>query len=91
MRKYNVYVLRSEDTGQLYIGSSADPDARLASHNAGCVCSTKSHRPWKRILLEEHAGRGTATKRERYLKSGWGRRELRKLLADVSVPRSCME
>jgi len=38
--------------------------------------STKVYRPWERVLLEEHSDRNTA-KRERYLKSGWGRRWLK--------------
>jgi putative endonuclease len=78
---YYVYVLRNA-AGRLYIGSSAAPDERLASHNAGRVRSTKAHRPWQRILLEQHPDRDTATRRERYLKSGWGHRWLEKRLTD---------
>jgi len=70
---YYVYVLKSVTSGKLYIGSSADPDTRLAAHNTGRVRSTKAGRPWTRILLEEHPDRNTATSREFYLKSGWGR------------------
>ena len=64
---YYVYVLRSFKHGRLYVGSSARPDERLASHNAGRVRSTKAYRPWERVLLEEHPDRNTAEKRERYL------------------------
>jgi putative endonuclease len=74
---YYVYVLMNAK-GRLYIGSTADPDSRLRSHNAGRVRSTKAHRPWRRVLLETHPDRETAAKRERYLKSGWGRRWLHK-------------
>jgi putative endonuclease len=74
-RRQFVYVLRSAMVARLYIGSSAEPDARLGSHNAGRVRSTKAGRPWERVLLEEYSDRATAEKRERYLKSGWGRRE----------------
>ena len=74
---YYVYVLKSIEYDRLYVGSSADPDERLKSHNAGKVKSTKAYRPWVRVLLEEHADRSTAEKRERYLKSGWGRRWLK--------------
>ena len=65
---------------RLYIGSSAEPDERLGSHNAGRVRSTKAWRPWQLVFLEEYQDRATAEKRERYLKSGWGRRELAALL-----------
>jgi putative endonuclease len=72
-----VYVLHSFERDRLYVGSSAKPDERLKSHNAGRVKSTKAFRPWKRVFLEEHPDRNTAEKRERYLKSGWGRRWLK--------------
>ena len=77
---YFVYVLHSASTNKFYIGSSADPENRLKSHQAGKVRSSKSGRPWVRVLLEEHLDRAVAEKRERYLKSGWGRRELKKIL-----------
>ncbi|MEM7146343.1 MAG: GIY-YIG nuclease family protein [Verrucomicrobiota bacterium] len=78
---YWVYVLESEiERGSFYIGSSADPDHRLRSHNAGRVRSTKGRRPWRRVLLEEHLDRSSAEKRERYLKSGYGRRWLKRRL-----------
>ena len=74
---YYVYVLKSIGHDRQYVGSSADPDQRLKAHNAGKVKSTKGYRPWLRVLLEEHADRNAAEKRERYLKSGWGRRWLK--------------
>lgn len=74
---YYVYVLHSLKCNRLYVGSSAQPDERLKSHNAGRVKSTKAYRPWERVLLEELSDRNTAEKRERYLKSGWGRRWLK--------------
>ncbi len=76
-----VYVLRNR-LGRLYIGSTADPDERLKSHNAGRVRSTKAHRPWRRVRLEAHADRNAAVRRERYLKSGWGRRWLQGVTTD---------
>ena len=77
---YYVYVLKSLAHGRLYIGSSAEPDRRLASHNAGKVKSTKSGRPWVCVRCEEHEDRTVAEKRERYLKSGYGRRWLKRNL-----------
>ncbi len=77
-----VYVLLSQSDGTIYIGSSADPDLRLAQHNAGKVFSTKPHRPWTRVHLENFATRSDAQRREKYLKSGWGRKWLhRKVLS----------
>ena len=73
---YYVYVLQSERTGKLYVGSTADPEARLAAHNAGRGGWTRHDRPWIRLLLAAHPDRDTAMRREKYLKSGWGRRWL---------------
>ena len=77
---YYVYVLHSIEHDRLYVGSSAKPDERIKSHNAGRVKSTKAYRPWERVYLEEQSDRCTAEKRERYLKSGWGRRWLKEEL-----------
>ena len=73
MPAYYVYILRSLARDSLYIGSTQNPDVRLNAHNAGKVKSTKSFRPWIRIWLEEYETRSRAQKREKYLKSGWGR------------------
>jgi GIY-YIG catalytic domain len=48
-----VYILRSTRADRLYVGSSAEPDERLKSHNFGRVCSTKAWRPWERVLLAD--------------------------------------
>jgi GIY-YIG catalytic domain len=41
---YFVYVLRSTVAERLYIGSSAEPELRLRSHNFGRVRSTRAWR-----------------------------------------------
>jgi putative endonuclease len=41
---YFVYVLRSQITGRLYIGSTSDVKRRLDEHNAGLNRSTKHWR-----------------------------------------------
>ena len=76
--KYFVYILRSLEFQKLYIGSSADPDNRLKAHNAGRGGWTKNFRPWERIWLEEFEEKSVALKREKYLKSGWGRKWIEK-------------
>ena len=58
-----VYVLLNTVAERLYLGSSAEPDARLKSHNFGRVCSTKAWRAWERVLLEEYPDRATAERR----------------------------
>jgi hypothetical protein len=43
---YWVYILRSEDTGRYYTGSTEDIDKRVIDHNGGRVESTRAYRPW---------------------------------------------
>ena len=78
MQIYYVYILRSLIKQSLYIGSSEKPDIRLKAHNTGKVISTGSSKPWERIWLEEYDSKSRALKREKYLKSGWGRQWINK-------------
>ena len=77
---YFVYVLRNQTTGRYYTGYCADPIQRLGQHNAGVTKSTKSRGPWELVYQEGFQTRGAAIQRERYLKSGQGREELKRLL-----------
>ena len=81
-----VYVLQSEADGSQYVGIATDPEHRLQEHNAGRTQSTRSKRPWKRILLECFPNRLEARKREIYLKSAAGRR-FRKTLVSEGVAK----
>lgn len=72
-----VYVLQSQKDGRLYVGISANTEKRLLDHNAGRTKSTKGYRPWKLIHVEEYPDRTTARKREKYLKSGYGKQWLK--------------
>jgi putative endonuclease len=72
--KQCVYVLRSEiQPDRYYTGLTADPQARLASHNAGLSIHTASGRPWQLIAFISFADAAKAERFERYLKSGSGR------------------
>jgi putative endonuclease len=78
--RYFVYVLRSTVAERLYIGSSAEPDARLKVGQLWSSSFDQSVAAWERVLLEQYPDRATAEKREDYLKSGWARMELALLL-----------
>ncbi len=77
---YYVYVLQSTVADKTYIGRSAHHDERFKAHNAGRGGWPKHYRPWTRVLLQEYPDRASAGKRERYLKSGWGRKWLKEYL-----------
>jgi len=76
---YFVYVLQSQDN-KLYVGLTNDIHRRLREHNDGKTRSTRARRPLKLIHSEEFLTRSSARDRERFLKSGRGRRLIRELL-----------
>ena len=79
-QQWYVYVLRSRKNGQWYIGSTKNLQKRILSHNVGKNRSTKSGSPWGMIYCEVSLNRDDARARERYLKSGQGRRYLKNRL-----------
>jgi len=76
-----VYILKSLKDGKQYVGLTGDFHKRLFLHNTGRITSTKSRRPFVLIHIEEFLDRPQAAKREKFLKSGEGRKELACLLA----------
>ena len=78
--QYFTYVLISEKDFIRYVGSGEDPHERLRRHNKGDYRFTKGHRPWKLIYTETHSTRAEAMKREKFLKSGQGRKLLDSIL-----------
>lgn len=74
------YVLLSEQDGRLYTGSSGDLRARFRDHNAGRVHSTAYRRPLKLLYYEACLGAADARRRERFLKTGKGKRYLKNRL-----------
>jgi putative endonuclease len=73
---YYVYVLVSEVDGLWYTGSTPDLKRRVARHNNGEVASTKNRRPLRLIYYEASPSKEDSVARERYLKSGMGKRYL---------------
>ena len=69
-----MYVLRSESDSGFYIGFSTDSKRRLSEHKWGASFATKSRGPWKLIYYEAYTEREDAEGREKFLKSGAGRR-----------------
>ena len=82
--EWAVYVLLSERLGRTYVGCSSDVPLRLSQHNAGAVRATRNGTPWRLALTEPAGTYEQALHRERYYKSGAGRRRLKVLL----TPRS---
>ena len=74
---FYVYLLHSTKDNGFYIGFSTDLKRRLSEHKRGASFATKSRGPWKLIYYEAYTEREDAEGREKFLKSGAGRRFLR--------------
>ena len=77
---FYVYLLQSETDDGLYIGFSTDLRRRLKEHGEGRSFATSYRGPWKLIYYEAYLDEEDALGRERYLKSGGGRRFLKSQL-----------
>ncbi len=71
---FYTYVLKSKKDGKLYVGWTDDLKNRLRQHNNGNVLSTKERKPFQIIYYEACMDKEKAIKREKYLKSGFGRK-----------------
>jgi putative endonuclease len=75
-----VYVLHSESDRMFYTGCTADLKARLEDHSAGRVPATKLRRPLRLVYYEASDSALDAFRRERYLKTSYGKRYLKNRL-----------
>ncbi|MBA3572599.1 MAG: GIY-YIG nuclease family protein [Pyrinomonadaceae bacterium] len=69
-----VYAILSERTGRIYVGQSADVEARVRSHNRGRVGSTAADTPWILIKQQSFSTRNEARWFEFSLKRSRGHR-----------------
>ena len=82
---YYTYVLLSEKDGKHYTGFTKDLKLRFEKHNAGKVESTKHRVPLKLLYYEACLDKDDALRREKYLKSYYGRQYLSKRLKSYST------
>lgn len=71
-----VYVLRNSKSGGLYTGFTYDLRKRLTEHQTGKSLYTKSRGPYELIYYEACMDANDALAREKYLKTGMGKRYL---------------
>jgi putative endonuclease len=82
MSKFSyVYVLRSRKDGDLYTGYTSDLRKRYEEHQSGSVQSTRNRLSIELVYYEACLSQADATKREKYLKTAWGKRYLKGRLA----------
>jgi len=82
MQYYYTYVLQSLKDRQFYVGFTKDIRSRVGSHNAGEVTSTKHRVPLSLVYWEGCLTQADATKREKYLKTVWGKRYIKNRISN---------
>ncbi|MFC1656867.1 GIY-YIG nuclease family protein [Patescibacteria group bacterium] len=74
------YIIQSIKNKRWHTGCTMDLRKRFKEHNKNLVFSTKSRGPFKIIYYEACPNRGDAFAREKYLKSGMGKRYIKNRL-----------
>ncbi len=74
--KFYLYIIFSQSANRWYVGSSNNIQDRLRRHNSGSSKSTKPYCPWVLAYFEEYNTRSEAVRREYYLKSTKGYKDL---------------
>ncbi|MFA4873205.1 MAG: GIY-YIG nuclease family protein [Patescibacteria group bacterium] len=74
---FTVYVLKGLKNGKRYIGSTGkEALVRLREHNYGSNSWTRQNGPFTLLYTEYYETKTEALKREKFLKSGQGRKWL---------------
>lgn len=80
MKTFVVYVLFSNKDKKLYIGYTENLEQRFKDHLGRKVVSTRNRLPLSLIYFETFMNLSDAKSREKFLKSGFGRGQLKKEL-----------
>lgn len=80
---YYTYLLENQKDKSWYIGYSSNLKKRVSDHISGNGAQTTKHKTdWKLIYYEAYLNKKDAEGRERFLKSGAGRKYIKKQLAN---------
>jgi putative endonuclease len=77
---FYTYVLRSKRDGKSYTGYTSDLNNRVEKHNRGQIESTKMRKPFELVYFEACSDERDAIRREKYLKTSWGKRYIKSRL-----------
>ena len=81
---FHVYVLKSLKTSKRYVGmTSQSVEEKLREHNYSTGIWTRGHKPFKLVYSEAFSTKLVALRRERFFKTGDGRRVLDRILSTV--------
>jgi putative endonuclease len=79
-KMFYVYIIQSFKNNRWYTGFTNDLRKRFNEHNSGESSYTKSRGPYKIIYYEACLNEQDARAREKYLKSGMGKRYIKNRL-----------
>jgi len=82
---YYIYILQSNKDKQFYTGYTNDLKDRLKLHNDGKVVSTRNRLPVELVYYEACLNQQDATRREKYLKTAWGKRYIKSRLKNYLI------
>ncbi|MCX6764306.1 MAG: GIY-YIG nuclease family protein [Candidatus Nealsonbacteria bacterium] len=82
---FYTYLLESNIDKSWYIGYTKDLRERFLSHNKGENIATKNKKPWRLIYYEAYINIIDAKKREKFLKSGSGRKFLKRQISNYLI------
>lgn len=85
MEKVYVYAIYDTYSREIYVGISKHVEKRVREHRSGKSRSTKKYKDVKLFYTEEFESYLEARKREKYLKSNFGKVYLRGVLRDSGI------
>ena len=75
-----VYILQSSKDHKLYVGCTENLKLRFEQHIRGYAAATKLRRPFSLVYYEACLSKSDALHREKYLKTAYGKRYIKKRL-----------
>lgn len=75
-----VYILQSERDHYFYVGCTENLKQRFEQHMRGYAEATKLRRPFKLVYYEACLSKKDALRREKYLKTSYGKRYIKSRL-----------
>ena len=81
---YSVYFAKSLKNSKVYVGKTGkDPKIRVTEHNQGSNMWTRNNGPFKLIYYETFTCKADALIRERFFKTGIGKRVKRAIVKEM--------
>ena len=85
---FYTYILISKSGIRAYTGCTADINRRVKEHNKGKIKSSKPHRPFELLHLENFETLSLARTQERFYKTTSGRRKIKRFVEQWKSERN---